>query len=149
MRISRYYNFIPENSALPNAKGIGVYDSKGKRVGGFGLQNLSFPNIGKKLYSFGAISDVHLRYDTAQEDFQKALTFFESKENVDFVCVAGDLTASGTAEELTEYKTYVETYSPNTPVHSITGNHECWGGLNLVNVIANYTGSPLNYSFAN
>ena len=72
--------------------------------------------IGNKLYSFGAISDVHLQYDTAKSDFQRALTYLNS--NVDFICIAGDLTANGTDAELTAYKNYVDTYS-TVPVYAV------------------------------
>lgn len=105
------------------------------------------------MYSFGAISDVHLQhedgYNTGAEsraDFQTALSFLESF-GVDFITICGDLTTYGTADNLTEYKSYVYTYAPNTPVYAITGNHEAWGGLDLLSDIVNYTGQPLYYSF--
>ena len=136
---------IPQNVALENSEKIGVYSPKGKLVGTIPLYGLSFPNAGEKLYSFGALSDIHLQYDTAQADFQRALTYLNETEDVAFTCIAGDLTSSGNDWDLTQYKQYVSTYSADTPVYAVTGNHDVWGGLQ--NNIANYTGQPLYYSF--
>ena len=80
MQITKYEKLIPENVAPSNAVKIGIYNKKtNKRLGGFGLQNLRLPSLGKKLYSFGALSDIHLQYTyaAAQEDFQKALTYLK------------------------------------------------------------------------
>ncbi len=146
MEISKYENLIPQNTASFNAKRIGVYNSKGERVGGFGLSNLRMPNVGEKLYSFGAISDVHFQRTTAEEDFQKALTYFNTDNDVLFTCICGDLTENGYAEQLAEYKESVDAYA-NKPVYAISGNHESYGGLDIANVIETYTGKPLYYSF--
>lgn len=145
--MARYKDFIPENVAPKNARRIGVYNQNGNRVGYIPLGSLSFPVSEAKQYSFGALSDIHLQYDTAQADFQRALAFLNETEDVAFTCIAGDLTANGSTSELTQYKQYVNTYSPDTPVYAITGNHECWSGLNLESVISTYTGKPLYYSF--
>lgn len=142
----KYTNFIPENTAPTGARNIGVYDKTGNKVCGFSLAKLSLPvNEADRLYRFGAISDIHLQYDTAQADFQRALTYFNHTEDVDFTCISGDLTSEGTASELSTYKSYVETYSANTPVYAVTGNHDVRNGLQ--NSIGNYTGQPLYYSF--
>lgn len=148
MKKTTYDCLIKQNIAFPNSKKIVVYNQKKKKVGEFGLQNLKFPDLGEKLYSFGAISDIHLQYSTAHEDFVKALEYLNDVENVAFTCICGDLTASGTTEQLEDYKNYVDTYSSDTPVYAITGNHESWGGLELESVISDYTGQPLYYSFA-
>ena len=142
--MTKYKGLIPQNVAPYGAKQIAVYNSKQEKVGTVPLGRLKFPNLGEKLYSFGAISDVHLQYDTAQTDFQRALTYFSS--NVDFVCIAGDLTADGKDAELAEYKNYVDTYS-SIPVYAIAGNHEAYRGADLPNVIEQYTGHPMYYSF--
>ena len=119
-----YKDFIPENIAPVSVRRIGIYDSNGNRVGQIPLGHLTFPNAGAKRYSFGAISDIHLQSDTAQADFQKALAYLNETEGVDFTCIAGDLTDAGTVAQLAVYKNYVDTYSPNTPVYAITGNHD-------------------------
>lgn len=145
--MTQYKDFIPENVALADTRRIGIYDINGNRVGHVPLKSLTFPNTGQKLYSFGAISDVHLQYNTAQADFKRALTYLNETEDVDFICISGDLTANGTDAELTEYKNYVDTYSPSTPVYAVSGNHESYRGTDLPDVIEQYTGHPLYYSF--
>ena len=127
------------------AEKIAVYNSKGKRVGNIELGNLAIPSLGEKLYSFGALSDIHLQYDTAMPDFQKALQYLNNTEDVDFTCICGDLTVNGTSEELTTYKEYVSMYSPDTPVYAVAGNHDTYGGI--VDNIQTYTGYPLRYTF--
>lgn len=140
-----YRHFIPQNIAPVGAKRIGVYDSTGKRICGIPLGGLTPPNT-TKLYSFCALSDIHLTYDTANEDFQRALTYAES--NCDFTCIAGDLTDSGASEsQLTTYKNIVNAYSPTKPVYAITGNHEHYDGYSD-KYLEKYTGHPLYYSFA-
>lgn len=140
-----FNNLIPQNVAPKDAKKVGVYDTKGNRLFGVQLGNLIFPpNRGQKLYSFGALSDVHYQSDTAQEDFHRALNYLNNTENVAFTCVCGDLTDNGTATELTAYKNAVATYSANKPVYSIMGNHDARG--NLYTTIQQYTGNPYYYS---
>lgn len=145
--MTKYRDFIPENIAPPKARRIGIYRGNGNRLGQIPLGNLAFPDAGQKLYAFGALSDIHLQYNTAHADFQRALTYLSQEEKVDFICISGDLTASGTDAELLEYKTAVETASANTPVYAITGNHESIRGADLPDVIEQYTGYPLFYSF--
>lgn len=143
----QYSDFIPQNVAPAGAKWIGVYNDQGNRVGMIPLGKLSVPDTGRRLYTFGAVSDIHLRYSTAQEDFQRALNWFNEDQAVAFTCIAGDLTQNGTAAELEEYRTAVANWSPDTPVYAISGNHEAYGGLELESVIGEYTGHPLYYSF--
>ena len=143
--MAQYKDFIPENVAPKNVRRIGIYDSKGNRVGFIPLGDLTFPNIGTKQYSFGALSDVHVQYDTAQADFQKALAYLNETEDVEFTCICGDLTVNGTDAELTQYKGYVDSYSPDTPVYAVFGNHDTYQGL--YNNTQKYTGQPFNYTF--
>lgn len=140
----KYTHFIPQNVAPKNARRIGVYNEKGNRVGQIPLGSLTFPDAGAKLYSFGALSDVHIQYDTAQADFQRALEYLNAQEDVAFTCVCGDLTSNGTSAELITYKNAVQMYSPNTPVYAIMGNHDVRS--NLMDTIQDYTGNPLYYS---
>lgn len=144
--MAQYKDFIPENVALPGTRGIGIYNSDGNREGFIPLGNLVLRNTGRKLYSFGALSDVHLQYDTAQEDFERALKYMNSNPDVLFTCVCGDLTQYGNKNELAQYKSYVDTYATK-PVYSITGNHEAGGDTGgIANVIETYTGKPLCYT---
>lgn len=146
MRTGLYENLISQNIAPKGVKRIGVYNYKGERVGSFGVSNLTAPYTGNRLYSFGAISDVHIQRTTAEEDLIRALTYFNNNDDVSFVCINGDLTESGYAEQLAEYKACVDTYATK-PVYAVSGNHETYGGLDMASVIQTYTGRPLYYSF--
>lgn len=141
-----YKDFIPENIALSEMRRIGIYDSNGNRVGQIPLGILTPPTIGKRLYSFGALSDIHIgeRADAkADDDFKKALTYFN--DHADFVCISGDLAHTGTETQRTTYKSIVDTYS-NIPVYACSGNHDGQYISDLENVISSYTGQPLYYS---
>lgn len=143
-----YTALIPKNIALPEAKRIGIYNSRGNRVGFIPLGPLTVPGTGQKQYSFGALSDVHMTYPTAESDFRRALTWLNEAEKVAFTCICGDLTASGAAEELEQYKAAVDTYSTGAPVYAISGNHECYDtGTATTAQLEPYTGQPLYYFF--
>lgn len=142
-----YNGLIPENCAPLNATMIGVYNESGEKVGEIGLGGLAV-NMGTKQYSFGAISDVHLGYNTSEEDFARALTYFSNEEKVSFVGISGDLTAEATDEQYQLYKDIVEQYA-TIPVYEITGNHdtESYRGSNVSSFISEYIGNPIYYSF--
>lgn len=144
--MAQYTDFIAENVAPKNVKRVGVY-LKGKRLFGIPIGHLALSTAGDKLYSFGALADIHLQHDTAQSDFRRALTYLNETEDVEFTCIAGDLTSNGLPEELQVYKEYVEAYSPNKPVYAISGNHEANNYNDIVNLMEEYTGYPLYYSF--
>lgn len=144
-----YKDLIEINKMPKEVTKIGIYNENSDKVGEIPVSSqnkLDDTVLGEKLYSFGAVADIHLQYDTAQSDFQKALTYFNENENVAFTCIVGDLTSNGTETELGTYKSFVETYSPNTPVYAVTGNHDARNS-NVANVIETYTGKPLYYSF--
>ena len=111
--------------------------------------SLTNKNLGNKLYSVGLLSDVHIdgngdgdNTDTADSvsDFQRALTYLNS-QNVDFIAVCGDITYYGYEADYQEFNNIVNTYSPNTPVKTIRGNHECYE-----NGESNYNASNTLYS---
>ncbi len=141
-----YEGFIDVNCAPLDAVTVGVYNSSDERVGEIPLGKLKVSDLGEKIYSFGALSDVHLQRRTAEEDYERALEYYSTVENVDFITVAGDLTALGTKEELAEYKAFVEKFSPQTPIYEITGNHEGQQSL-IADYVEEYTGESIYYSF--
>lgn len=146
--MSRYEALILQNVALPSARRIGIYNSNGNRVGQIPLDTLTPPAIAQRQYSFAALSDVHIVYTTAADDFKKALTYLNDSEDVAFTCICGDLTDDGTAEELSRYKAIVDSHSADTPVYAIVGNHESYDGTPVTtSKIQPYTGQPLYYSF--
>ena len=148
-------HFIPQNVAPYKSHRIGVYDKQGRKKGYIPIGNLALPNIGNKLYSFGALSDIHLNTGDANTDFQRALTYFNESEKVDFTCICGDLTNFGRLTEFEHYRDMVNTYSPNKRVYAISGNHDSTdeynGGASALTLtydgITPYTGNPLYYTF--
>lgn len=141
-----YNGLIPENTAYPDSRRIGLYDRYDNRVGIAPLGPLAFPREQNKQYSFGALSDAHITYSTAKADFQRAVKYLNEIESVEFICISGDLTGSGTEDELAQFKTAVDTYSPVVPVYAIAGNHEFYSTVSN-GYLENYTGHPLYYSF--
>lgn len=134
---------ISENIAPDNAKNLAIYDGETK-VCEIDISKIQ-PNLGTPNYTFCALADIHLTYETANEDFQRALTFAES--NCAFTCIAGDLTSTGADEsQMALYKSIVDTYAPTKPVYAITGNHENYNGYSD-KYLEQYTGKPLYYSF--
>ncbi len=141
-----YNGFITENCSPYNATNIGIYNSLNIKVGDIPLNSLKLTNLGEKLYSFAAVSDTHIGAQTAESDFINALTYFENYPEIEFIAIAGDLSLSGTDENLSKYKSIIDSYTTK-PVYAITGNHEAARGyLTLENMLP-YTNQNLYYSF--
>ena len=138
-------HFIKENIAPAGADRIVIYSkSSGNKVGTISLGKLKQPDA-DKLYSFMALSDVHVQYDTASDDLLKALAFAEP--NCSFVCICGDLTDTAAIEsQLADYKSIITASKISKPVYAIPGNHENYNGYSD-KYLKNYTGQPLYYSF--
>lgn len=143
----KYTDFIKFNKAPNNADHIGVYDKDGTKIINVNLGDFK-PKLGKKLYSFGLLSDVHNAKASIvndDQDFKNALKFFNEKENVKFTCICGDITENGSETQLNNYKTNVSTYSTDTDVYTCTGNHDC---NNYSDTIwKQYTGCKRCFSF--
>lgn len=140
----KYRHFIPENIAPKEAKAVGVFDETGNRVCSIPLGRLAQPQLGK-MYSFLALSDVHIQYNTASADLQRALTYAEN--NCDFTCICGDLTDTGSDEQLAQYKSIVDTYAKTKPIYAVGGNHETRLAYMTYDGLTPYTGYPMYYSF--
>ena len=141
-------SFIPQNTAPLGARSMGLYDSNGNKLKNIPLGNLAPKSTGNMLYRFGALSDVHLPYNTGPEDFIRALNYFNDIEKVDFICISGDMGSTGVDSEWANFKAHVDTYSPNTPVHISAGNHDAGQSAHKTyEYPIAYTGNPLYYSF--
>ena len=150
MRISIYDNFIKQNKAPLDAKRIGVYNSRGGKVGSFGLQNLNLPRLGRKCYSFLALSDSHIAGSTDTEDgtadFIRAVQYAENTD-ASFTCICGDVIDSGTEYLFGRFKTLKEKYTTK-PLYVLSGNHETYPNGSVASAtLETYFGSPLYYSF--
>lgn len=149
-----YKVLIPQNIAPLGVRRIGIYDSNGNRAGYIPLDYLTPPNVSEKLYSFGALSDVHLAYTTGEFDFKNALNYLANETDVVMICISGDLSDVGTDERLSRFKEMVETYSPNIPVYVSAGNHDAYDANSALREdtevsvsMQTWTGNPLYYSF--
>lgn len=138
----QYKHFIPQNVAVIDTRRIGILDASGTRVGQIPLNGLVPPIVGQKVYSFGAISDVHITLETAEDDFKAALTYLN--DTVDFICISGDLTYDGSEAQLGQYKAIVDAYA-KIPVYAEAGNHEHYTTKSS-GYLQNYTGYPLYFT---
>ena len=139
-----YSDFINENIPPYMASTIGVYNSSNERIGFIPLSNFK-KSFDTRIYRFGLLSDVHDYEGSAAEasdDFYRALTLFNDKEDVKMTCICGDITQNGTETEFAFYANDVARFSPNTPVYTTTGNHDAtYNGLNNT-LWEQYTGQP-------
>ena len=79
----------------------------------------------EKLYSFGALSDTHIQYETGVDDLKRALPYLDDK--VEFNCICGDLVWCATAEYMAQYKAIInDTTFTTKPVYECAGNHESY-----------------------
>ena len=141
-------HFIAQNK-LPDEYML-VYDGK-KLVGKIKADALKMPDLGNKLYSFGALSDVHVTYgDLARSRFVKAIEYFTDVEKVAFTCVAGDLTSSGTADQFRSYISVTEEAkslcSRTAIIHDTTGNHDVEQGNATKNYLQDYADGKEPYA---
>lgn len=142
--MAQYEGFIPQNTAPVGAKCIGVYNSKGKRMGTIKLGCL-VKEKGEKLYSFGAISDVHLSVADSESDFIRALTYLDDSK-VEFSCICGDITNNGNDTQLVRYKELVDA-NAKTPIYAVTGNHDTYAyNDGIESKISTYTGKSFYYT---
>ena len=154
--------FIPQNKALEDSGYICVYDENTKElVGKVKTNGMKMPELGDKLYSFGALSDVHASVNAGtdlngQTRFKAALKYLNDVAKVDFICIAGDLTGEGKVNESTDqFQIYVDCIAaaaPNTPVYEVTGNHDLQTPPTTpftapLDYIKKYTGHDLYYTF--
>ena len=152
--VSVYNKFIAENTAPKNAVVIGVYNSSDTRVGDIVLGSLSNkPDFGNKLYSFVALSDVHIgdykSSDTAEgglgtfeQRFQSAINDFMADEDISFVVLCGDMVDN--ANDITQLEKYQAIAQNATkPILTTMGNHE------MTNILAENKNREEKWSYEN
>lgn len=130
-----YNSFIDSNVAPYSADAIGIFNSNGELINKIKLDQFK-PTYSNRLFRFGILSDVHNNNADSQSnediaDFQNALTVLNNIETVNMTCICGDITQGGRPAQFAVYKSVVDDKSPNTPVYTTTGNHDCpsSGGL--------------------
>ena len=145
----RYSDFIKINIPPYLSESIGVYDESNLRVGSIPLSFFK-PSFGERLYRFGLLSDVHDYEGSVAEpsdDFRRALALFNEKEDVEMTCICGDISENGTTSEFQMFAQDVAVQSPDTPVYTTTGNHDCPQGGAPINYVQweSYTGHSLTF----
>lgn len=73
-------------------------------------------------FKFAWLTDVHIGYPTAQEDLQRSVDDINSTGDISFTIISGDITATGTLEELTIAKSILDDLI--NPYYIIPGNHD-------------------------
>ena len=142
--MATYEDFIDANVAPYTADAIGIFDAAGVKVGSIVVDAIKADNAGL-LYSVGMLSDVHIGVDTAEEDFARALNFFNNV-NAEFTCICGDISENRTEAEFAKYQTIVATNSPSKPVYTTTGNHDCPNSGTIdEDIWKKYTGQELTF----
>lgn len=120
--IVSYNGLIAENCAPKTATGIGVYDSSNSRIDGLDLGFLD-NQYSDKIYTFAAISDIHIGVSDGEEDFTNAVEYLENEDEVEFVTICGDMVND--SSKVTELETYQRIARGATkPIYVVTGNHE-------------------------
>lgn len=147
--VTSSYTYLNSFNIAPyNATKIAVCKSGTTKI----LSSSSLPSqflfdsstYGNKLYSFGALSDVHIDGDGSDErssasDFSRALKFFNS--NASLVAISGDLSCESGYNELSLFKDLVDT-NATIPVYASRGNHDCRYSISNFET---YTGGSLYF----
>lgn len=124
-------------TAIPEGAESLLAFKSGMQVGTYEIPDGKLADNGKKLYSFGILSDVHFnRYnlsltgDDATLTFPNALNFLE-KSGVSMVGMTGDLSSGGERNAFEKFNDIASDYS--FPVYTCTGNHDVSSKFSLEN----------------
>lgn len=119
---------IQEFTAIPEGAETVLAYKLGILAGKMDIPENKIADYGEKIYSFGALSDVHFnRYngslsgDDACITFPNALNFFEALD-VSMVGISGDISADGERDAFEKYNSIASDY--DFPVYTCTGNHD-------------------------
>ena len=150
MSTTIHESFINSNVAPYSASAIGIFNSNGDLVSKIPIDGFK-PSYTDRLFRFGILSDVHNNNADSQTnediaDLTNALSVFNSIESVNMTCICGDITQGGRPAQFAVYRDTVAANSPNTPVYTTTGNHDCpsSGGLASTDWEP-YTGNPMTF----
>lgn len=83
---------------------------------------LSVNSIFPQQIKFAWVTDIHIGYPTAAEDLTQSVIDINSAKDIDFTIVSGDITATGTLEELSLAKSILDKLE--MPYYIIPGNHD-------------------------
>ena len=119
---------IQQFTAIPEGAETVLAYKLGALAGKMDIPENKIADYGEKIYSFGALSDVHFnRYngslsgDDACITFNNALNFLEALD-VSMVGLSGDLSVDGERNAFEKFNSIVSNY--DFPVYTSTGNHD-------------------------
>lgn len=151
----QYNGFIPQSIAPPNVVGLEIFRD-GKKVGNVDISRMAPDDPGRRLYSFGLVSDMHLDGVGSNGSYlSQAMDFFQAQRCA-FCCHTGDMTnigfwsASSTelyTVQMADYRAVIEAH-PDLPMYGICGNHESYNKPITQNLaeLREYTGRELFYT---
>lgn len=127
--MASYSCFNEHNAAPRGAKRIAVYNAAGERIGRIPLGPLQAKSQGERLYTFAMLADTHCGVESdgiqLTSYFERALQVLSKREEVEFICIAGDVVEAGSNEEhWKQYQAAVDTHANGKPVFLSGGNHE-------------------------
>ena len=83
---------------------------------------LSFTSLFAQQIKFAWLTDVHIGYPTAEEDLNQSVNDINAIDDLNFTIVSGDITATGTFQELLLAKSILDKLKK--PYFIIPGNHD-------------------------
>lgn len=141
---ARLNSLIKHNIAPYFAEAIGIFKVNdgivASKPSGYILLNSLKRNFDSRLYRVGLMSDIHYEDDDVSDhgaspsshpdsanqairDIEQVMTFYQNKENVNFVCCSGDVTTDS-IKHLLNFKAMTIQKMPTTPFYSCFGNHD-------------------------
>lgn len=119
------YEFIPLNAIPDNATRI-IALHNGVISADFKIPDNKRLNINDKLFSYGALSDIHIDGDGADDtfsesDFTKEISYFETNGAV-AICNSGDITWDGRECDVAAILNFIN--NTNLPIYTARGNHD-------------------------
>lgn len=145
--MAEFKELIARNVAPAGAVRIGLRKASGLRVGSIPLGPLALPEVGQRLYRFGALADIHISSGNAVGVFRNVLSWLRVEGGVAFNCVCGDMTVYSGDAEWAAYAGSVAASSAGIPVYAVAGNRDCTGADMTDERFQQYTGHGIFYTF--
>ena len=122
---TKTYEFIPLNAIPDNATRI-IALHNGVFSADFKIPDSKRLNINDKLFSYGALSDIHIDGDGdddafSESDFTKEISYFETNGAV-AICNSGDITRDGRECDVAGVLRCID--NTNLPIYTARGNHD-------------------------
>lgn len=119
------YEFSPLNAIPDNATRI-IAIHKDVISADFKIPDSKRLNINDKLFSYGALSDIHIDGDDdddafTKSDFAKEISYFETNGAV-AICNSGDITRDGRECDVAAILPFIN--NTNLPIYTARGNHD-------------------------